>query len=166
MSDQMLLQPLEMKGLQLKNRVMMAPLTRNRADNPDHKPTELHATYYEQRASAGLIVTEGVVISPEAVGYINVPGIYNDAQVAGWKLVTTAVHKEGGKIFAQLWHVGRVSHPELLKGELPLAPSALNPFTQAYTMKGFLDTVAAREMTVDDIKRTIQDYKKSRRKCN
>jgi N-ethylmaleimide reductase len=161
MKNKILLQPLNMKGLYLKNRIVMAPLTRNRSDNKEHAATELNATYYSQRASAGLIVTEGTVISPEAVGYINVPGIYSESQVEGWKLVTDAVHEKGGLIFAQLWHVGRVSHPDLLKGELPLAPSALNPFTQAYTDKGFADTVVAKEMTINDIKRTVQDYKKA-----
>ena len=111
----------------------MAPMTRSRSDNPEGAATALTAQYYEQRAGAGLIVTEGTYVSAEAAGYINVPGIYTDAHVAGWRLVTEAVHQKGGKIFAQIWHVGRLSHPDLLNGNLPLAPSALNPNIQGDT---------------------------------
>src|ERR1700754_702873 len=129
MQAQALLEPFQLNGLQLKNRVIMAPMTRSRSNNPDNAATELTALYYAQRASAGLIITEGINISKESVGVINVPGIYTEPQIKGWKLVTGAVHAEGGKIFAQLWHVGRMSHPELLGGRLPLALSALNPNT-------------------------------------
>ena len=95
------------KNITVKNRVVMAPMTRSRADNDDHVPTdELQGLYYEQRASAGLLITEGSQVSPAAVGYINTPGIYNDAQVEGWKKVTKRVHDKDGKIFIQLWHVG------------------------------------------------------------
>src|ERR1700754_2463607 len=114
MNNQALLQPLVMKANSLKNRIVMSPMTRNRSDNEENAATELTAQYYEQRASAGLIITEGTYVSREAVGYINVPAIYSEAQVNGWKLVTEAVHKKGGVIFAQLWHVGRLSHPDLL----------------------------------------------------
>src|SRR5437867_3727372 len=113
MENQPLFTPYQLGDLQLKNRMVMAPMTRARSDNPDHVATELTAQYYEQRATAGLIITEGTYISKEAVGFINVPGIYSEAQIAGWKLVTDAVHAKGGKIFAQLWHVGRLSHPDL-----------------------------------------------------
>lgn len=159
MKEQALLQPYDMKGLQLKNRIVMAPMTRSRSDNPEGAATALTAQYYEQRAEAGLIITEGTYVSPEAAGYINVPGIYTDAQVKGWKLVTDAVHKKGGKIFAQIWHVGRISHPDLLDGKLPLAPSALNPNIQTYTFEGFKDTVTPQEMSIADIKRTIEDFR-------
>jgi len=159
MKEQVLLQPYDMKGLQLKNRIVMAPMTRSRSDNPDGAATELTARYYEQRADAGLIITEGTYVSEEAAGYINVPGIYTDAQVKGWQLVTEAVHRKGGKIFAQIWHVGRLSHPDLLNGKLPLAPSALNPNIQAYTFEGFKDTVTPREMSIAEIKRTIADFR-------
>lgn len=159
MKEQALLQPYDMKGLQLKNRIVMAPMTRSRSDNPEGAATALTAQYYEQRAEAGLIITEGTYVSPEAAGYINVPGIYTDAQVKGWKLVTDAVHKKGGKIFAQIWHVGRISHPDLLDGKLPLAPSALNPNMQTYTFEGFKDTVTPQEMSIADIKRTIEDFR-------
>jgi N-ethylmaleimide reductase len=161
MKEQPLLQPYDMKGLQLTNRIVMAPMTRSRSDNLQGAATGLTAQYYEQRAGAGLIVTEGTYVSAEAAGYINVPGIYIDAHVAGWKLVTEAVHKKGGKIFAQIWHVGRLSHPDLLNGNLPLAPSALNPNIQAYTLDGFKDTVTPREMSLFDIQRTIGDFRKA-----
>jgi N-ethylmaleimide reductase len=161
MQEQPLLEPFQLNGLQLKNRIVMSPMTRSRSNNPDNAATELTALYYSQRASAGLIITEGTNISKEGVGVINVPGIYTEQQILGWKLVTDAVHSKGGKIFAQLWHVGRMSHPELLDGNLPLAPSALNPNTQAYGANGFIDTLTAREMTLDDIRKTIADFKQA-----
>ena len=148
-----------MSGLKLKNRMVMAPMTRSRSDNQGNLPTSLTAEYYEQRAIAGLIISEGTPVSTKAVGYINVPGIYSDAQVEGWKLVTEAVHAKGGKIFAQLWHVGRLSHPDFHNGELPHAPSAINPNEKSYTVNGFVDTVTPKEMTVEDIQQTILDFK-------
>jgi N-ethylmaleimide reductase len=117
------------------------------------------AKYYEQRASAGLIITEGSQISKRAVGYVNTPGIYSTAQVEGWKKVTKAVHDKRGKIFLQLWHVGRMSHPDFHNGELPLAPSALNPNEKSYTPEGFKDTVIPKAMTINDIKQTVQDFR-------
>ena len=148
------------KNIKLKNRVVMAPMTRSRADNDEKKPTdELQGIYYEQRASAGLIITEGSQVSERAVGYINTPGIHTQAQVEGWKKVTKRVHDKGGKIFIQLWHVGRMSHPIFHDGELPLAPSAINPNEQSYTPDGFKDTVTPKEMTKKDIKTTVQDFK-------
>jgi len=161
MNDQIIFEPYNLNGLALSNRIVMAPMTRSRSANPGNVATELTARYYQQRASAGLIITEGTYVSRDAVGYLNVPGIYTAAQVEGWKLVTDAVHQQGGKIFAQLWHVGRLSHPDLLEGELPLAPSALNPLAQAFTPEGFKDTVDARKMTLGQIKRTINDFKQA-----
>ena len=159
MSKQPLLQPYKSKNLNLKNRVVMAPMTRSRADNEAHKPTdELHGIYYEQRASAGLIITEGSQVSTKAVGYINTPGIYSDLQVEGWKKVIRRVHNKGGKIFIQLWHVGRMSHPDFHNGELPLSASAINPNSKSYTPSGFKDTVAPKEMTKSDIEETIKDF--------
>ena len=159
MSTQALLTPYH-KNIDLKNRVVMAPMTRSRADNEGKVPTdELHGLYYEQRASAGLIITEGSQVSERAVGYINTPGIYTDAQVKGWKNVTKRVHDKGGKIFIQLWHVGRMSHPDFHNGELPLSASAINPNAQSYTPEGFKDTVTPKEMTIEDIKTTIEDFK-------
>jgi len=158
MEQQPLLTPYQLGPLHLKNRMVMAPMTRSRSNNEGNVATTLTAEYYEQRASAGLLITEGTFISPQAIGFINVPGIYTGAQVEGWKLVTDAVHARDGKIFAQLWHVGRQSHPSLLNGELPHAPSAINPNAKAYTYEGFVDTVTPKEMTRDDIKKTVQDF--------
>ena len=150
------------KKITLKNRIVMAPMTRSRADNKGNLPTdELHGLYYEQRASAGLIITEGAQVSKQAVGYIHTAGIYSDEQVAGWKKVTKRVHDAGGKIFIQLWHVGRMSHPDFHNGELPLSASALNPEAKSFTQEGFKDTVTPKEMTIEDIKTTIQDFKKA-----
>ncbi len=159
MNQKPLLQPYLSKNLQLKNRVIMAPMTRSRANNPGNVPTdELHGIYYEQRASAGLIITEGAQVSKEAVGYIHTPGIYSKAQVEAWKKVTKRVHDKGGKIFIQLWHVGRISHPDFHDGQLPVAPSAINPNRKSYTPSGFKDTVTPREMTQQNIDNTIQDF--------
>ncbi|MAX70157.1 MAG: alkene reductase [Flavobacteriaceae bacterium] len=158
MSKQPLLTPYN-KNIKLDNRVVMAPMTRSRADNKDKAPTdELHGLYYEQRASAGLIITEGSQVSERAVGYINTPGIHTKAQVEGWKKVTKRVHDKGGKIFIQLWHVGRMSHPDFHNGELPLSASAINPESKSYTPEGFKDTVVPKEMTIEDIKTTVKDF--------
>ncbi|WP_057939576.1 alkene reductase [Algoriphagus resistens] len=158
--EQPLVQPITLAGgLELKNRIWMAPMTRSRADNPANKPFEIHEKYYAQRASAGLIITEGSQVSTEGVGYINTPGIYSDAQVEGWKGVTKAVHDKGGKIFIQLWHVGRISHPDFHDGNLPLAPSAINPNEKSFTPEGFKETVTPKEMTRAEIKQTIEDFK-------
>ena len=159
MQNQPLLEKLKLGDLSIANRVVMAPMTRSRADNQDKAPTDLHAEYYKQRASAGLIITEGSQISQEAVGYINTPGIHSKAQVEGWKKVTKAVHDAGGKIFIQLWHVGRISHPDFHEGKLPLAPSAINPKAKSFTPKGFKDTVTPKEMSIPEIKQTIEDFK-------
>ncbi|GAB2990571.1 alkene reductase [Cyclobacterium sediminis] len=159
MQKQPLLESLNLGDLKLDNRLVMAPMTRSRADNQDKAPTDLHAEYYRQRASAGLIITEGSQISQRAVGYINTPGIHTKSQVAGWKKVTKAVHDEGGKIFLQLWHVGRISHPDFHEGNLPLAPSAINPKAKSFTPKGFKDTVTPKEMNLPEIKQTIADFK-------
>ncbi|MDO6492513.1 alkene reductase [Cellulophaga sp. 3_MG-2023] len=154
------LKNIELKNIELKNRVAMAPMTRSRATNKEKAATdELQGLYYEQRASAGLLITEGSQVSKKAVGYINTPGIYSDEQVEGWKKVTKRVHDKGGKIFIQLWHVGRISHPDFHNGELPLAPSAINPNEKSYTEEGFKDTVTPKAMTLSEIKETIQDFK-------
>ncbi|MFT6935543.1 MAG: N-ethylmaleimide reductase [Maribacter sp.] len=158
MSKQRLLRPYT-KNIHLNNRVVMAPMTRSRADNKHLAPTdELHGLYYEQRASAGLIITEGAQVSTKAAGYIHTPGIYSNEQVAGWKKVTQRVHDKGGKIFIQLWHVGRMSHPDFHNGELPLSASAINPNSKSYTPEGFKETVTPKEMTIEDIKETVKDF--------
>jgi N-ethylmaleimide reductase len=157
-NKQTLLTKYEMKDIVLENRVVMAPMTRSRADNPGNTATDLIAEYYAQRASAGLIISEGSQISKRAVGYINTPGIYSDEQVEGWKKVTDAVHAKGGKMFIQLWHVGRMSHPDFHNGELPLSASAFNPNSESYTPQGFKKTVTPKAMTIEEIKETIKDY--------
>jgi N-ethylmaleimide reductase len=145
-------------SIALKNRMVMAPLTRNRAGEGG-VPQDLNATYYAQRATAGLIVTEATPISAMAHGYPNLPGIYTDAQVAGWKRVSDAVHAEGGKVVVQLWHVGRISHPSLLPNNvLPVAPSAIKPAGQAFTDEGLQDYVEPRALDIDELPLIVQDY--------
>lgn len=156
-----LLEEFQSEALHLKNRVIMAPMTRSRATNKGTIPNDLMATYYTQRASAGLIISEGTFISPEAIGYIHVPGIYTKEQIEGWKKITKAVHDKGGKIFAQLWHVGRISHPDLLEGKTPLAPSAINPHHKSYTHNGFVDTLTPKAMSLKEIHQTISDFQQA-----
>ncbi|MEQ1599657.1 MAG: alkene reductase [Methylotenera sp.] len=153
-----LFSPVKLGSISLKNRMVMAPLTRNRAGEGG-VPYALNATYYAQRATAGLIVTEATPISAMAHGYPALPGIYNDAQIAGWKLVTDVVHAKGGKIVLQLWHVGRISHPSLLpNGALPVAPSAIKPAGQAFTYQGLVDYVEPRALDVSELPAIVQDY--------
>ena len=154
-----LLNPVRIGRYDLPNRVVMAPMTRSRADNPDNVATPLIAEYYRQRASAGLIVSEGSQVSKQAVGYINTPGIYSEAQVNGWKQVTEAVHDQGGHIFCQLWHCGRMSHPDFHGGALPVAPSAINPKDKSFTREGFKDTVTPRALTLEEIHQTTGDFR-------
>jgi len=134
--EQPLLKPYLMNDLHLSNRVVMAPLTRSRAENAELEPTDLPATYYAQRASAGLIISEGIWISSSAVGWHGVPGIFTDEQVRKWRSVTDGVHRHGGRIFAQLWHTGSLSHPDFFDGQPPLAPSAINPIQVSPTSTG------------------------------
>jgi N-ethylmaleimide reductase len=159
MTTQPLLTPVKVGDYELKNRVVMAPMTRDRAANPELAPTALHVEYYAQRASAGLLITEGSQVSPQGMGYVHTPGIYSAAQVEGWKQVTQAVHARGGRIFLQLWHVGAVSHPDFHGGALPVAPSAFNPQAKAYTPAGELkDTVEARALEHHEVKQIVQDF--------
>jgi N-ethylmaleimide reductase len=155
---QSLLTPYRMRDLHLSNRVVMASLTRCRATNADLAPTELHAEYYAQRASAGLIVTEGIWVSRDAVGWRDVPGLFTDEQVRAWSSVTDAVHRRGGVIFAQLWHAGAISHPDFFGGVAPLGPSAINPEMRAPTPTGSKPTSTPRAMTKHDIASTIEDF--------
>lgn len=158
-SNQPLLQPLKLGDITLSNRVIMAPMTRSRAVNDKNAPTDyLHAEYYTQRATAGLIITEGSQVSKRAVGYIHTAGIHNDAQVEGWKKVTNKVHQAGGKIFIQLWHVGRISHPDFHGGDLPWAPSAINPNAKVFTPVGQKDTLTPKSMTKEDIEITKLEF--------
>jgi N-ethylmaleimide reductase len=148
----------QLNGLQLPSRMAMAPMTRNRAGQ-GNVPTELMATYYEQRASAGLIITEATQISPQGIGYPGTPGIHSDEQVAGWKHVTDAVHKSGGRIFLQLWHVGRISHPSLQPdGALPVAPSAIAPAGEAITFTGMQKFVTPRVLEIGEIPGIVNDF--------
>lgn len=161
MSNSTLLRPFQFNTSSFNNRMAMAPMTRSRAGNDGNLATDQMAIYYADRADAGLLITEGTVVSKKAVGFINVPGIYSKEQTESWKQVTQAVHDKGGKIFVQLWHTGRLSHPDLHNGELPHAPSAINPEAKAYVATGFVDTVTPKEMTVEEIKETILDFKNS-----
>ena len=153
-----LFSPAQLGSIKLSNRMVMAPLTRNRAGEGGI-PQALNVTYYEQRATAGLIITEATPISLMAHGYPALPGIYTDAQVAGWKKVTDAVHAKGGKIVIQLWHVGRISHPSLLpNGAQPVAPSAIKPVGKAFTYQGLVDYVEPRALEASELPAIVADY--------
>jgi N-ethylmaleimide reductase len=156
--QQPLFTPVRMGQLELQNRIVMAPLTRMRADNREHAPTELHADYYAQRASAGLIIGECTEISPEAYGWADTPGLWSAEQVRGWRDVTDAVHKKGGLMYAQLWHTGAMSHPEFFDGSLPISASEVNPEQESVTPSGRQPTVAPRGMTTGEIRRTVADF--------
>lgn len=155
---QPLLTPFAMGPLALSNRVVMAPMTRSRAENPGRVPVDIMAEYYSQRAGAGLIISEGTQVSTMGIGYLNTPGIYSKEQVEGWKKVTKGVHKRGGLIFLQLWHVGRVSHPDFHEGALPVAPTAINPDTECYTPQGLKKTVVPRELSTMEVKAVVSEF--------
>ncbi|MHA7154789.1 alkene reductase [Arthrobacter sp. TMN-50] len=158
MADTTLFDTASVGGLQLSNRTVMAPMTRSRADD-DGVPTDMMATYYAQRASAGLIVSEGTQPNAQGQGYPFTPGLHTTEQVAGWRSVTDAVHAEGGKIFAQIMHTGRIGHPSLQpNGQTPLAPSAVLPAGQVFTADGMQDFVVPQAMTLQEITDTIADY--------
>lgn len=151
--------PYSLGDLQLANRMVMAPLTRNRAAEGDI-PSTMNAEYYRQRATAGLIITEASQISAEGVGYPSTPGIYSDEQVAGWRKVTDAVHEKGGHIFIQLWYCGRISHPSLLPdGQLPIAPSAIRPEGEAVTFDGMQAFVEPRALEIDEVPGIVAQYR-------
>jgi len=153
-----LFSPVNLGRLQLPNRIVMAPLTRNRAAAGD-VPQAMHVIYYRQRATAGLIITEASPISPQGVGYPGTPGIYSEAQITGWQAVTQAVHEAGGHIFQQLWHVGRISHPDLQPGgAVPVAPSAIQPEGEAFTATGMQPFVTPRALEPDEIQAIVAQY--------
>ncbi len=152
-----LFSPAKLGSISLKNRIVMAPLTRNRAGEGG-VPHDLNVTYYAQRATAGLIVTEATPISAMGHGYPALPGIYTDEQIAGWKKITDAVHAKGGKIVIQIWHVGRISHPTLLNGATPVAPSAIKPAGKAFTYQGLVDYVEPRALEASELPAIVQDY--------
>jgi 2,4-dienoyl-CoA reductase-like NADH-dependent reductase (Old Yellow Enzyme family) len=145
-----LLQPLVLGDLTLPNRIIMAPLTRCRA-GAGRVPHDLNAEYYAQRADAGLILSEAVVVTPKGIGYPDTPGLWSPEQVAGWKRVTDAVHTQGGRIFAQLWHTGRVSDPIYLDGDLPVAPSAIRPAGHVALVRPLKDFVTPRALELGEI---------------
>ena len=151
--------PLQVGDITLPNRIIMAPLTRCRAvDN--RVPNALMAEYYAQRADAGLILTEATSVTPLGVGYPNTPGIWSDEQVEGWKQVTAAVHAKGGRIFMQLWHVGRISDPVYLDGQQPVAPSAVKPAGTVSLLRPKKEFETPRALTLDEIRLTIEAYKR------
>lgn len=153
-----LFSPIMMGDLDLPNRVLMAPLTRNRA-HADGTPKDMAQIYYHQRASAGLIFSEATQVSDMGKGYLDTPGIYKDEHVAGWNRITDAVHAGGGRIFCQLWHVGRISHVSLLPdGKVPVSSSALQADAQTFTANGFEQCSEPEALTADGIKQTIDDY--------
>jgi len=152
-----------MGDLDLPNRIVMAPLTRMRASSANHVPTELQAEYYAQRASAGLIVAEATAISPAGFGWADTPGLWSQEQVRGWRRVTDAVHAAGGRIVAQLWHTGAISHPDLREGAQPLSASNVNAEHESVTASGRKPTVSPRPMTQDEIRQTVEDYARAAR---
>lgn len=161
--SQDLFSPTKLGSIQLANRIVMAPLTRNRAGQ-GNVPQPINAEYYAQRASAGLIITEATPISATAHGYPATPGIHDAAQVEGWKQVTAAVHAKGGKIVLQLWHVGRISHPSLQPSNaLPVAPSAIKPAGQAFTYEGLQDFVTPRALAIEELPGIVADYARATR---
>ncbi|WP_434705914.1 alkene reductase [Pseudomonas sp. Z1-12] len=161
MTDQNLFTPYTLGNLTLSNRAVLAPLTRNRAGQ-GFVPSEFAATYYSQRASAGLLISEASQISRQGQGYQDTPGIYTPAQIDGWRKVTEAVHAQGGRIFLQLWHVGRVSHVDLQEnGAAPVAPSALRPATKVFVNNRFEDVSEPRALDIDELPGIVNDFRQA-----
>ena len=155
------LQPVRLGDLELKNRIVMAPLTRSRS-SIEGVPPDYAADYYAQRATAGLIISEATNISPQAVGYALTPGIWSEAQIESWRRVTDKVHANGGLIFLQLWHCGRISHPDLQPGHgLPVSASAIKPEGEAFTTEGMKAHVTPRALETDEIPGIVEDYRKA-----
>ncbi|NOR56249.1 MAG: alkene reductase [Sulfurovum sp.] len=152
-----LFSPIQLGKYTLKNRIFMAPLTRCRSVE-DNVPNDMMARYYGQRASAGLIISEATQISTQGIGYLCTPGIHTPEQVVGWKKVTKAVHDKDGKIFLQLWHVGRISHPDFLNGDIPVAPSAIKPAGEVYTLEGMKAFETPRALRAEEIKDIVKQY--------
>ena len=155
-----LFDPITVGDLELPNRIIMAPLTRARAIGGERVPNELMAQYYVQRASAGLILSEATAVTPQGVGYADTPGIWSDEQVAGWKQVTDAVHQVGGRIFLQLWHVGRISDPQFLNGDAPVAPSAIAAKGHVSILRPLRDYAVPRALGLDEIPGVVAAYRK------
>jgi len=160
-----LFDPIRIGAISAANRIVMAPLTRNRAD-AGQVPSALAAKYYAQRAAAGLIVSEATQISAVGQGYLDTPGIFNEAQVAGWRRVTEAVHAQGGKIICQLWHVGRISHVSLQpNGGAPVSSTARRANTKTYTAKGFEDVSTPRALGLEEIPGIVAEYRQAARRA-
>ncbi len=157
-----LFQPTRIGDIEVANRVVMAPLTRSRADEAagDVPGSPMNVEYYRQRSNAGLIISEGTQVSPVGKGYMATPGMYSDAQVEGWKPITQAVHAAGSKIVAQIWHVGRVTHPNLTGGVQPIAPSAVAPNVTAYTHAGKVEAPEPRALALEEIKEIVAEYRR------
>lgn len=155
--------PTRIGDIEVANRVVMAPLTRCRADEPagDVPGSAMNIEYYRQRSNAGLIISEGTQISPVGKGYMATPGMYSDAQVEGWKPITQAVHDAGSKIVAQIWHVGRISHPDLTGGATPIAPSPIAPKVFAYTRNGKQAAPVPHELSVAEIQAVVQQFRQA-----
>ncbi|TDX22133.1 N-ethylmaleimide reductase [Modicisalibacter xianhensis] len=162
-SQDVLFRSFKLGDLTLPNRIIMAPLTRSRATQPGDVPNDLNVEYYRQRAGAGLIIAEATQVSPQGKGYAFTPGIHSEEQIEGWRKVTAAVHEAGGRIHLQLWHVGRISHPELQpNGELPVAPSAIKPQgAQTYISaeSGMVDVPEPRALTTEEIPDIVEQYR-------
>lgn len=159
MSLQHIFSPAQLGKIEIPNRVIMAPLTRSRADDASDVPAAFAADYYAQRATAGLVITEATQVSRMAKGYIQTPGIYNDEQVRAWSAITDAVHAQGGRIVMQIWHVGRCSHPDLLPGRAsPVAPSAIRADSMAFTAAGPQPCAQPTALDAEGIRQTIADF--------
>jgi len=154
-----LLDPIEIGEITLPNRVIMSPLTRLRG-TADHLPTKVMIEYYTQRAGAGLIISEGIPVVPQGVGYANVPGIWSPVQTEIWRLVTESVHRAGGRIFAQIWHVGRISDPLFLDGQLPVAPSAIRPAGHVSLVRPIAEYVTPRALQISEMPGIIEGFRK------
>src|SRR6266478_957251 len=154
-----LFDPIQLGDLHLPNRIFMAPLTRLRG-TPDHVPTPIMVDYYTQRATAGLILSEGTPIDPLGVGYANVPALWSQQQTEAWKPITAAVHNAGGHIFSQIWHVGRISDPEFLNGQLPVAPSAIAATGTVSLLRPQRPFVAPRALKIDEIKGVVEAFRR------
>ncbi len=161
-SEGRLFQPTRIGDIDVANRIVMAPLTRSRADEAsgDIPGSPMNVEYYRQRSNAGMIISEGTPVSPVGKGYIATPGIYSDAQVEGWKPITRAVHEAGSKIVAQIWHVGRVTHPDLIGGAQPVAPSAIQPRGQAYTRNGKVDLPVPHALSDAEIAGIVDEFRR------
>ncbi|HEX7861344.1 MAG TPA: alkene reductase [Verrucomicrobiae bacterium] len=157
MQSNILFTPYKLGRMELANRIVMAPMTRGRAD-ADGTPNDLMAEYYEQRASAGLIITEATAVSRTGYGWLGSPGIYNRSHVEGWRKVTNAVHRNSGRIYLQLWHMGRVSHPDFLSGHLPVGPSPIAAQGETYTANGKKAYVMPRALDAEEIPFVVQEF--------